>query len=56
MQRIRLVELIEGEIAKLSLGGKEAWETIVDCKRGRASTAKRQPHREVGTQSYGPQL
>ena len=29
---------------------------IVDCKRGRASAAKRQPRREVGTQNYGPQL
>ena len=28
MQRIELVELIEGEIAKLSPEGKEAWETI----------------------------
>jgi len=29
---------------------------IVDHKRGRASTAKEQPHREVGTQSHGPRL
>jgi hypothetical protein len=28
MQRIELVELIEGEIAKLSPEGKEAWEDI----------------------------
>jgi hypothetical protein len=29
---------------------------IVDYKRGRASAAKEQPHREVGTQSHGPRL
>src|SRR5215218_2178928 len=29
---------------------------IVDHKRGRASAAKEQPHREVGTQSHGPRL
>src|SRR5215218_2259597 len=29
---------------------------IVDHKRGRASAAKEQPHREVGSQSHGPRL
>jgi hypothetical protein len=29
---------------------------IIDYKRGRASAAKKQPHREVGTQSHGPRL
>ena len=29
---------------------------IVDYERGRATAAKEQPHREVGTQSHGPRL